>query len=123
MMHVVAAYDVRDDKTRERLRRLLWRYGLSPISKSVYAGRLNWDKARRIASIAAEILGPHDTLVIVPLQDNEFKRAIIATSHFVSKRMPDDIIVIDGGLQAGAGENPGRGRGVQDTRLPNGGED
>lgn len=115
-MHVVAAYDVRDDKVRERLRRLLWRYGLSPISKSVYAGRLSWDKARRLAAQASEILDSTDSLVIVPLQDNEFRRSLIVTKDYVSRRLPGEVIVVDGdeGLRGGAGEDTGRVHGVQD---------
>jgi len=111
-VHVVAAYDVRDGKVRERLRRLLWRYGLSPISKSVYAGRLSWDKARRLASQASEILEPTDSLVIIPLQDNEFRRAVIVTKDYVSKRMPGDVIVIDGDAELCRGSS-------EDTRRAN----
>ena len=97
-MYVVAAYDVRDDCVREKLRRLLWRYGLSPISKSVYAGKLSWDKARRLAENASRILGESDILVVIPVPDSDFKRAIIATKSYVSKRMQEDVIVIGGDL-------------------------
>ena len=97
-MHVVVAYDVRDDRTRERLRRLLWRHGLSPISKSVYAGRLSWDKALRLASRASEILGPSDSLVVIPVQDSDFKRAVTATRLLVQRRGSSEVVVIDGGL-------------------------
>ena len=116
-MHVVVAYDVRDDRVRERLRRLLWRYGLSPISKSVYAGRLSWDKALRLASRASEVLGPSDSLVVIPVQDGDFRRAVVATRLSVQRRGPGDVVVIDGGVE-GAGEGAGRGEGVQDQGLP-----
>ncbi len=119
-MYVVVAYDVRDDRRRERLRRLLWRYGLSPISKSVYAGRLGWDKARRLAAAASELLGPSDTLVVLPLQDSEFRRAILATMGYVSRRLHRDVIVVDGKMPQAALEEPRRATSVQDEGLLHG---
>lgn len=93
-MHVIVAYDVRDDKVRERVRRLLWRYGLSPISKSVYAGRLTWNKAERLAKRLSEVLDSTDLVVIVPVEDSNFNRAINVTRYAVWRRKEEyDVLV------------------------------
>ncbi|AAY81184.1 CRISPR-associated endonuclease Cas2 [Sulfolobus acidocaldarius] len=84
-MYVVVAYDISDEKVRGKVRRLLRRYGLSFISRSVYAGRLSWNRALLISERVAKYLEERDSVVIVPVQNVDFSRTLIVTQNKISK--------------------------------------
>ena len=92
-MHVIVAYDISRDDVREKVRRILWRYGLCPISKSVYAGRITWSRALILAGKLGEVVCEGDSLVIIPVQDSDFRRAVAVTRGKVWERRRDDVVV------------------------------
>ena len=94
-MHVVVAYDIQRDDVREKVRRLLWRYGLCPISKSVYAGRLTRTRMEILARRLGEMVCESDSIVLIPLQDRDFFNAISVTKNKVWRRGEErDVIVV-----------------------------
>mgnify|MGYP001773049963 CR=1 FL=1 len=78
-MHVIVAYDIRRNDVREKVRRLLWRYGLCPISKSVYAGRLTWSRLAILCEQLSRVVGEGDSIVAVPVQDADFGKTLAVT--------------------------------------------
>ncbi|RLE92144.1 MAG: CRISPR-associated endonuclease Cas2 [Thermoprotei archaeon] len=93
-MYVVIAYDIRRDDVREKVRRLLWHYGLCPISKSVYAGRLTWSRVTILCEQLSRLVSEGDSIIAIPVQDSDFRRALAVTRNKVwyrSERM--DVIV------------------------------
>lgn len=84
-MYVVVAYDISDEEVRGKVRRLLRRYGLSFISRSVYGGRLSWSRALLLSEKIARYLGERDSVAFVPVQNADFSRAIIVTKNKVSQ--------------------------------------
>jgi len=95
-MYVVIAYDVQRDDVREKVRRLLWRYGLCPISKSVYAGRLTWSRATILCEQLSKLVGEGDSIVAIPVQDSDFSRALAVTRDKVWYRSERMDVVIAG---------------------------
>jgi len=78
-LYVIIAYDIQRNDVREKVRRLLWRYGLCPISKSVYAGRLTWSRATILCEQLSRLVGEGDSIVAIPVQDSDFRRALAVT--------------------------------------------
>lgn len=74
-MIVIVAYDVGDEKRRERLRRYLRRLGLSRVNRSVYAGPGTATTARLVAEKAKEIVEDGDSLFIIVVREDEYQRA------------------------------------------------
>ena len=93
-MIVVVAYDIRDDRLRDKARRLLQRYGLSRISKSVYAGRINWETAKEIARKLSTILKGEDSAVVIPVPEKDFLRALSVAEGIVVERRPKGAVVV-----------------------------
>ena len=93
-MHVIIAYDIQRNDVREKVRRLLWRYGLCPISKSVYAGRLTQSRAAILCEQLSRLVGEGDSIVAIPVQDSDFRRALAVTRDkvWVRSEMVDVII-------------------------------
>ncbi|PVU77223.1 CRISPR-associated endonuclease Cas2 [Saccharolobus islandicus] len=84
-MYVVVAYDISDEKVRSKVRRLLRRYGLSYISRSVYGGRLSWNRSLFLSEKIAGILGERDSVAFIPVQNADFERTIIVEKDKVSR--------------------------------------
>lgn len=95
-MHVVIAYDIGRDDLREKVRRVLWRYGLCPISKSVYAGRLTWARLTILCEELSRLVGEGDSIVAVPVQDSDFRRALAVTKDKVWYRAERMDVVVTG---------------------------
>lgn len=95
-MHVVIAYDIRRNDVRERVRRLLWRYGLCPISKSVYAGRLTWSRLAILCEQLSRVVSEGDSVVAVPVQDSDFRRALAVTRSSVWYRSEGVEVIVAG---------------------------
>jgi len=92
---VLVAYDIRRDDVREKVRRLLRRYGLCPISKSVYAGRLTRSRMEILARRLSEVVCEGDSIVLVPLQDYDFFHTLSATRNKIWRRGEErDVIVV-----------------------------
>ena len=67
MMQTIVAYDIRDDRTRARIFRLLEELGLN-TQRSVFECELDARQRARIQAAAEELLDPEtDTLLIYPL--------------------------------------------------------
>jgi len=92
-LFVVFAYDISDDRVREKVRRLLQRYGLCYISRSVYAGRISWSRVLLLCQKVSGIIGERDTAVVIPVQNVDFKRAISVVKGKVSFREDVEVIV------------------------------
>ncbi|QGA53954.1 CRISPR-associated endonuclease Cas2 [Sulfolobus sp. E5-1-F] len=84
-MYVVVAYDISDEKVRGKVRRLLRRYGLSYISRSVYGGRLSWNRSLFLSEKIAKLLEERDTAAIIPVQNADFGRTLIISKDKVSR--------------------------------------
>ena len=95
-MHVVIAYDIQRDDVREKVRRLLWRYGLCPISKSVYAGRLTWSRATILCEQLSRLVSEGDSIVAIPVQDTDFRRAFAITRNKVWYRSERVDVIVAG---------------------------
>ena len=93
-MIVVVAYDILDDRLRDKARRMLQRYGLSRISKSVYAGRINWETAKEIAQRLSQILKGEDSAVVIPVSERDFLRALSVAEGVVAERRPRGAMVL-----------------------------
>ncbi|UXD21660.1 CRISPR-associated protein Cas2 [Ignicoccus pacificus DSM 13166] len=93
-MIVVVAYDIYDDSLRDKARRMLLRYGLSRISKSVYAGRINWETAKEIAQKLSWILKGDDSAVVIPVSERDFLRALSVSEGVVAERRPRGVRVV-----------------------------
>lgn len=95
-MYVVIAYDIGRDDVREKVRRLLWRYGLCPISKSVYAGRLTWSRVAIICEQLSRLVSEGDSVVAVPVQDSDFRKALAVTRGKVWYRSEGMDVIVAG---------------------------
>ena len=95
-MHVIIAYDIGRDDVREKVRHLLWRYGLCPISKSVYAGRLMWARLTILCEQLSRLVSEGDSLVAIPVQDSNFRRALAVTKSKVWYRAERMDVVVTG---------------------------
>ncbi|BCS94306.1 CRISPR-associated endonuclease Cas2 [Metallosphaera javensis (ex Sakai et al. 2022)] len=84
-MYVVVAYDISDEKIRGKVRRLLRRYGLSFVSRSVYAGRLSYNRILFLSEKIAGYLKERDTIAFVPVQNVDFSRTIIVSKNKISR--------------------------------------
>ncbi|WP_338602933.1 CRISPR-associated endonuclease Cas2 [Sulfolobus tengchongensis] len=84
-VYVVVAYDISDEKVRGKVRRLLRRYGLSYISRSVYGGRLSWNRSLFLSEKIARILGGRDSVAFIPVQNADFSRTLIVVKNKVSR--------------------------------------
>ncbi len=93
-MIVVIAYDIYDDRLRDKARRLLLRRGFARISKSVYAGRVNWETAREVARRLSEILKGDDSAVVIPVSERDFLRALAVSEGVVAERRPSGARVV-----------------------------
>jgi len=93
-LHVIIAYDIQRDDVREKVRRLLWRYGLCPISKSVYAGRLTQSRVAILCEQLSRLVGEGDSIVAIPVQDSDFRRALAVTRGkvWVRSEMADVVV-------------------------------
>jgi CRISPR-associated endonuclease Cas2 len=95
-MYVVIAYDIRRDDVREKVRRILQRYGLCPISKSVYAGRISWSKALIICDQLSKVVCEGDSIVALPVQSSDFSKAVAVTRGRVWLRSDRADVVVTG---------------------------
>jgi len=91
---VVVAYDIYDDALRDKARRLLLRYGLARISKSVYAGRISWETAKEIAFKLSQLLRGDDSAVVIPVAERDFLRALSVSEGVVAERRPSGTRVV-----------------------------
>ena len=68
---VVVAYDVVEDRSRQRLRKLLRQFGL-PLQKSVFEARLSAKERQRLVERATEIIDPEtDQLVVYTIASRQ----------------------------------------------------
>lgn len=95
-MHVVIAYDIQRNDVREKVRRLLWRYGLCPISNSVYAGRLTWSKVNILCEQLSRLVGEGDSIVAIPVQDPDFRRTLAVTRGKIWYRSEGRDVIVAG---------------------------
>jgi len=95
-MYVVIAYDIRRDDVREKVRRVLRRYGLCPISKSVYAGRITWSRALIICEQLSKVVCEGDSIVALPVQSSDFSKAVAVTRGRVWLRSERAEVVVAG---------------------------
>lgn len=95
-MYVVIAYDIRRDDVREKVRRMLWRYGLCPISKSVYAGRITWSRLTILCEQLSRVVSEGDSIIAIPVQDADFRRAIAVTKDKAWYRSEGEDVVVAG---------------------------
>ena len=72
---MVVAYDIGDEKRRERLRRYLRRLGLSRVNRSVYAGPGTATTARLVAEKARKLVEEGDSVFIIVVREDEYQRA------------------------------------------------
>jgi len=95
-MYVIIAYDIRRDDVREKIRRILRRYGLCPISKSVFVGRLTWSCLTQLCKQLSRVVSEGDTIVAVPVQDADFSKALVVTRDKMWQRSEKYTVIVAG---------------------------
>ncbi|MEM1696115.1 MAG: CRISPR-associated endonuclease Cas2 [Desulfurococcaceae archaeon] len=111
----MVTYDIRDEKTRGKVRRLLRKYSFTMLTYSVYVGRGSRALAERISSLISRLLGEMDRATVILLNDFQYEVLMEVTKGNVSVRgekMP--VIVFYGVHRARAtDEDPRRHSDVQ----------
>jgi CRISPR-associated endonuclease Cas2 len=79
VMWVVVAYDIRDNKKRGRVSRMLRTQGFTRLSRSVYAARGNTQLGQRIAEKIRLLISGEDIAHIFFIQEENYSRTIIVT--------------------------------------------
>ncbi len=82
---VVVAYDIRDNKTRSKVSRMLRSQGFTRLSRSVYASRGNTALGERIAEKIRRLIGPEDIAHIFYIREEDYFRTLVVTQASVSR--------------------------------------
>lgn len=109
-MFLVVTYDIRDEKTRGRVRHFLRKYSFTMLTYSVYVGRGSRALAERISSHISRLLSEVDRATVILINDFQYEVLMEITKGNVSirsEKMP--VIVFYGVRRARApDEDPGR---------------
>jgi len=85
-LFLVVTYDIRDEKTRGKVRRLLRKYSFTMLTYSVYVGRGSRALAERISSRISRLLGEMDRATVILLNDFQYEVLMEVTKGNVSVR-------------------------------------
>ncbi|MEM1830839.1 MAG: CRISPR-associated endonuclease Cas2 [Desulfurococcaceae archaeon] len=106
---LVVTYDIRDEKTRGKVRRLLRKYSFTMLTYSVYIGRGSRALAERISSRISRLLGKVDRATVILLNDFQYEVLMEITKGNISirgEKMP--VIVFYGVCRAGVTDENSR---------------
>ncbi len=76
----MVAYDIRDNKTRSKISRMLRSEGFTRLSRSVYATRGNTSLGERIAEKIRRYISGEDIAHIFYIPDDHYGRTLIVSS-------------------------------------------
>ncbi|MEM4570692.1 MAG: CRISPR-associated endonuclease Cas2 [Desulfurococcaceae archaeon] len=85
-MFLVVTYDIRDEKTRGKVKRLLRKYSFTMLTYSVYVGRGSRVLAERVSSHISRLLGEVDRATVILLNDFQYEVLMEITKGNVSVR-------------------------------------
>ncbi|MEM1568791.1 MAG: CRISPR-associated endonuclease Cas2 [Sulfolobales archaeon] len=105
----MVTYDIRDEKTRGKVRRLLRKYSFTMLTYSVYLGRGSRALAERLSSQISRMLGEMDRAAVILLNDFQYEVLMEIAKGSISVRgekMP--VIVFYGVYRAGTANEDSR---------------
>ncbi len=82
---VVVAYDIRDNKTRSKVSRMLRSQGFTRLSRSVYAARGNTALGERIAEKIRRLISGEDIAHIFYIREENYYRTLVVSEAGVSR--------------------------------------
>ena len=95
-MYLLVVYDISDNRVREKVKRLLWRYGLSPIARSTYIGKLGSGERTHLAEVISRIIGKNDIVILVPVQNIDIQHTIFIQKGEVWTKLRERGIIVIG---------------------------
>ncbi|MEM1642552.1 MAG: CRISPR-associated endonuclease Cas2 [Desulfurococcaceae archaeon] len=111
----MVTYDIRDEKTRGKVRRLLRKYSFTMLTYSVYVGRGSRALGERISSRISRLLGEMDRATVILLNDFQYEVLMEVTKGNVSVRGEKMPVIVFYGVHRtrATDEDPRRHSGVQ----------
>ena len=109
-MFLVVTYDIRDEKARGKVRRLLRKYSFTMLTYSVYVGRGSRALAERISSQISRLLGEVDRATVILLNDFQYEVLMEVTKGNVSVRGEKMPVIVFYGVRRARATDEGSGR-------------
>jgi CRISPR-associated protein Cas2 len=86
-------YDIADDKIRGRVAKECKKAGLTRVQKSVFLGRLEWNRFDELAEKFEEIIVKKtDSVYVFPFCQEDFKKIRVLGQGFDKKYVNDEIL-------------------------------
>lgn len=88
-------YDVPDDRLRYRIADMLMNYGLERLQKSVFVGKLTYNKAEELAMILDDLIGREEADVRIIFVPPSFENKVIVVREMynIEIKRPEVIIL------------------------------
>ncbi|MEM1528467.1 MAG: CRISPR-associated endonuclease Cas2 [Sulfolobales archaeon] len=109
-MFLVVTYDIRDEKARGKVRRLLRKYSFTMLTYSVYVGRGSRVLAEKISSQISRLLGEVDRATVILLNDFQYELLMEVTKGNVSVRCEKMPVIVFYGVRRARATDEGSGR-------------
>ncbi|MDY0131117.1 MAG: CRISPR-associated endonuclease Cas2 [Desulforegulaceae bacterium] len=86
-------YDITDDKIRGKIAKECKKSGLTRVQKSVFLGRIDWNRFDELAERFDElIIKKTDSVYIFPFCQEDFKKIRVLGQGFDKKYVNDEIL-------------------------------
>ncbi len=82
---IVVAYDIHDNKVRNKVARMLRSQGFTRLSRSVYASRGNTSLGERIAEKIRRLISEEDIAHIFIIREEDYYRTLVITKTSISR--------------------------------------
>lgn len=86
-------YDIRADRTRNRIAKRCLDFGLYRVQKSVFLGDLESNRVEEIVLFSTELMDPAtDSVYVFPMCRQDFERVRIVGQGFDRKVVADEVL-------------------------------
>jgi len=86
-------YDIVDDKSRTRVAKACKQAGLSRVQKSVFLGKLNFNRLDELSEKCLSLIDENtDSVYVFPFCQNDFRKIKVHGQGFDKKLVNDEIL-------------------------------
>jgi len=86
-------YDIADDKIRTRVAKACKKIGLIRVQKSVFLGKLEWNRFDELGEICRDLIDPEtDSVYLFPFCQDDFRRIQVLGQGFDKKLVNDEVL-------------------------------
>ena len=89
----VIAYDIRSNKSRRKIAKLLTDCGLKRVNKSVYEGSIPQNRFSSIIEVIYSMLSKHDDVLIYPISTYGLRKKIVLRKRKSNNNEKGPIII------------------------------